>query len=75
MMEGGGGEAKYMSKKVKTGEIEVDLESKTIIVNYEVEATVLGSNGEPMLCEKKNNQKRYFFYFFIFFADILFYSQ
>jgi Kinesin-associated protein (KAP) len=53
-----GAEAKYMRKKVKTGEIEVDLENKAIIVNYEVEATVLGSNGEPMLCEKKNNQKR-----------------
>ena len=54
-----GGEAKYMRKKVKTGEIEVDMENKAIVVNYEVEATVLGPNGEPMLCEKKNNQKRY----------------
>lgn len=54
-----GGEAKYMRKKVKTGEMEVDLEAKAIIVNYEVEATVLGQNGESMLTEKKNNQKRF----------------
>lgn len=54
----GEGEAKYMRKKVRTGEIEVDMEAKAIVVNYEVEATVLGHNGEPMLCEKKNNQKR-----------------
>lgn len=53
-----GEEAKYMRKKVRTGEIEVDMEAKAIVVNYEVEATVLGQNGEPMLCEKKNNQKR-----------------
>jgi hypothetical protein len=58
-----GGEAKYMRKKVKTGEIEVDMDAKAIVVHYEVEATVLGQNGEPMLCEKKNNQKRYVIYF------------
>lgn len=45
----------------------MDLESKAIIVNYEVEATVLGENGQPMLCEKKNNQKRYFSFVYIAF--------
>lgn len=49
--------ARFMKRKVKAGAIEVDIETCTLIVNYEVEATVLGDMGEPIVADRKSNQK------------------
>ena len=43
--------------KVKGGNIDVHPSEKAIVVNYEVEATILGELGDPMLGEKKLSQK------------------
>jgi hypothetical protein len=51
-------EPKYMKRKVKSGAIELDPEDRAIIVNYEVEATVLGDLGEAMQVERKSHQKK-----------------
>ena len=51
-------EPKYMKRKVKSGSIELDPNEKAIIVNYEVEATVLGDMGEAMQVERKAHQKK-----------------
>jgi hypothetical protein len=51
-------EPKYMKRKVKSGAIELDPEDRAIIVNYEVEATVLGDLGEAMQVERKAHQKK-----------------
>uniref|UniRef100_H2YG61 Kinesin-associated protein 3 n=1 Tax=Ciona savignyi TaxID=51511 RepID=H2YG61_CIOSA len=50
-------DARYLKRKVKGGNIDVHPSEKAIIVNYEVEATILGELGEPMLGEKKDCQK------------------
>ena len=42
---------------MKGGSIDVHPSEKAIIVNYEVEATILGELGDPMLGEKKLSQK------------------
>ena len=46
-----------LSRRVKTGSIDVHPTEKAIIVNYELEATILGEMGDPMLGEKKECQK------------------
>ena len=51
-------EAKYMRRKVKAGQIEADHEECSIVVHYEVEATVLGELGEPIVAERQENTKR-----------------
>jgi hypothetical protein len=51
-------EPKHMKRKVKSGAIELDPEDRAIIVNYEVEATVLGDLGEAMQVERKAHQKK-----------------
>uniref|UniRef100_A0A7S1C9Z9 Calcineurin-like phosphoesterase domain-containing protein n=1 Tax=Bicosoecida sp. CB-2014 TaxID=1486930 RepID=A0A7S1C9Z9_9STRA len=45
----------YMKRKVKYGSIDVDLEANSLVVNYEVEAAVLGGHGEVM----KNDTKAF----------------
>ncbi|XP_076806498.1 kinesin-associated protein 3-like isoform X2 [Clavelina lepadiformis] len=50
-------DARYLKRKVKGGNIDVHPSEKAIIVNYEVEATILGELGDPMLGEKKESQK------------------
>eukprot|EP00002_Diphylleia_rotans_P030578 TRINITY_DN6297_c0_g1_i1.p1 TRINITY_DN6297_c0_g1~~TRINITY_DN6297_c0_g1_i1.p1 ORF type:complete len:735 (+),score=171.51 TRINITY_DN6297_c0_g1_i1:274-2478(+) len=49
--------ARFMKRKVRAGELEVHPTEPVIIVNYEVEATVIGENGETMHVEKKQNKK------------------
>jgi hypothetical protein len=51
-------EARYMRRKVKAGLIEADHEECAIVVHYEVEATVLGDMGEPIVAERQENHKR-----------------
>jgi len=58
-MQGGGeSEARYMRRKVKAGLIEADHADCAIVVHYEVEATVLGDMGEPIVAERQDNVKR-----------------
>jgi hypothetical protein len=59
----GASEARYMKKKVTTGEIEADPENLCINVHYEIEVTVLGDNEEPLMTEKKRDVKRYHSFF------------
>ena len=51
------GEARYMRRKVKAGLIEADHAQCAIVVHYEVEATVLGDMGEPIVAERQENTK------------------
>ena len=51
-------EARFMRRKVKAGLIEADHEDCAIVVHYEVEATVLGELGEPIVAERQDNTKR-----------------
>ncbi|EHB12745.1 Kinesin-associated protein 3, partial [Heterocephalus glaber] len=44
-------------RKVKGGNIDVHPSEKALIVQYEVEATILGEMGDPMLGERKECQK------------------
>ena len=47
-----------MKRKVKAGEIDVDVDQRSLMVHYVVEATVLGENGQAMQVEKKQHVKR-----------------
>ena len=47
-----------MRRKVKAGLIEADHADCAIVVHYEVEATVLGDMGEPIVAERQDNVKR-----------------
>ena len=47
----------YLCRRVKGGSIDVHPTDKAIVVNYELEATILGELGDPMLGEKKECQK------------------
>lgn len=46
-----------ISRKVKGGNIDVHPTEKALVVNYELEATILGELGDPMLREWKECQK------------------
>ena len=46
-----------MRRKVKAGLIEADHEECAIVVHYEIEATVLGEAGEPIVAERSENVK------------------
>ncbi|XP_077308726.1 kinesin-associated protein 3 isoform X2 [Lithobates pipiens] len=50
-------DARYLKRKVKAGNIDVHPSEKALIVHYEVEATILGELGDPMLGERKECQK------------------
>ncbi|KAK2494481.1 hypothetical protein MC885_010841, partial [Smutsia gigantea] len=52
-----GEDARYLKRKVKGGNIDVHPSEKALIVQYEVEATILGEMGDPMLGERKECQK------------------
>ena len=47
----------FYTRRVKAGSIDVHPTEKAIVVNYELEATILGEMGDPMLGEKKECQK------------------
>ena len=48
---------RYLKRKVRPGRIELDYDSCALIVNYEVEATVLGDDGEKLETETKAHRK------------------
>ena len=50
-------DAKYLKRKVKAGSLDVHPTEKALVVNYELEATILGELGDPMLGERKECQK------------------
>eukprot|EP00106_Octopus_bimaculoides_P012610 XP_014780052.1 PREDICTED: kinesin-associated protein 3-like [Octopus bimaculoides] len=50
-------EARYLKRKVKCGSIDVHPTEKALVVNYELEATILGEMGDAMLGERKECQK------------------
>ncbi|RXG58277.1 Kinesin-associated protein 3 [Armadillidium vulgare] len=50
-------DAKYLKKKIKVGSLDVHPTEKALVVNYELEATILGQLGDPMLGDKKECQK------------------
>ena len=50
-------EASFIFRKVKGGSIDVHPTEKALIVNYELEATILGEMGDPMLGERRECQK------------------
>ncbi|GAB6027026.1 Kinesin-associated protein 3, variant 2 [Chamberlinius hualienensis] len=50
-------DAKFLRRKVKAGEVDVHPTEIALIVNYQVEATILGELGEAMLGDKKKCQK------------------
>ncbi|MBN3289540.1 KIFA3 protein, partial [Polypterus senegalus] len=50
-------DARYLKRKVKGGNVDVHPTEKALVVHYEVEATILGETGDPMLGERKESQK------------------
>ncbi|XP_028977499.2 kinesin-associated protein 3a isoform X3 [Esox lucius] len=50
-------DTRYIKRKVKGGSLDVHPTEKALIVQYEVEATILGEMGEPMVGERKECQK------------------
>nr|KAG5710596.1 hypothetical protein BaRGS_013242 [Batillaria attramentaria] len=50
-------DARYLKRKVKGGSVDVHPTEKALVVNYELEATILGEMGDPMLGERKECQK------------------
>ncbi|XP_065657799.1 kinesin-associated protein 3 isoform X2 [Hydra vulgaris] len=50
-------DARFLKRKVKGGTIDVHPTENAIIVNYELEAVILGELGDPMLGERKECQK------------------
>lgn len=50
-------EARFIKKRVKSGTIDVHPTEKALIVNYELEAIIVGENGKPMIGDKKECQK------------------
>uniref|UniRef100_A0A8C7DCA4 Kinesin associated protein 3 n=1 Tax=Oncorhynchus kisutch TaxID=8019 RepID=A0A8C7DCA4_ONCKI len=50
-------DARYLKRKVKGGSLDVHPTEKALIVQYELEATILGEMGDPMVGERKECQK------------------
>uniref|UniRef100_A0A1A8JY37 Kinesin-associated protein 3b n=1 Tax=Nothobranchius kuhntae TaxID=321403 RepID=A0A1A8JY37_NOTKU len=50
-------DARYLKRKVTAGSLDVHPTEKALVVQYEVEASILGENGGPMLGERKEGQK------------------
>ncbi|XP_023931109.1 kinesin-associated protein 3-like [Lingula anatina] len=50
-------DARFLKRKVKGGNIDVHPTEKALVVHYELEATILGELGDPMLGERKECQK------------------
>ncbi len=47
------------ARRIKGGAIDAHPTDKALIVHYEVEATILGELGNPMVGERKESQKMY----------------
>ena len=56
---------------MKGGNIDVHPTEKALVVNYELEATILGEMGDPMLGERKECQKMYVYNFTLFGISLL----
>ncbi|ROL43457.1 Kinesin-associated protein 3 [Anabarilius grahami] len=50
-------DARYLKRKYKGGSLDVHPTEKALVVQYEVEATILGEMGDPMLGDRKECQK------------------
>ncbi|CAK9802123.1 Kinesin-associated protein 3 [Anthophora quadrimaculata] len=50
-------EAKFLKRKVRSGTLDVHATEKALVVNYDVEALILGELGDPMLGDRKECQK------------------
>ncbi|XP_043270481.1 kinesin-associated protein 3 isoform X2 [Venturia canescens] len=50
-------EAKFLKRKVRSGNLDVHPTEKALVVNYDVEAFILGELGDPMLGDRKECQK------------------
>jgi hypothetical protein len=50
-------DARYLKRRVKAGSLDVHPTEKALVVHYELEATILGEMGDPMLGERKECQK------------------
>ncbi|EEB13642.1 Kinesin-associated protein, putative [Pediculus humanus corporis] len=50
-------DARYLRRKIRSGSIDVHPTEKALVVNYELEALILGEMGDPMLGDKKEYQK------------------
>ncbi|XP_057335526.1 kinesin-associated protein 3 [Microplitis mediator] len=50
-------EAKFLKRKVRSGSLDVHPTEKALVVNYDVEALILGELGDPMLGDRKECQK------------------
>ena len=52
----------FNNRKVNPGSIDVHPTEKAIVVNYEVEAVILGEDGQAMLGDRKEGQKVFVFF-------------
>ncbi|XP_067108860.1 kinesin-associated protein 3-like isoform X1 [Osmerus mordax] len=50
-------DARYLKRKVRCGNVEVHPTEKALVVQYEVEASVLGETGDEVLGDRKECQK------------------
>ncbi|XP_063057334.1 kinesin-associated protein 3a isoform X1 [Engraulis encrasicolus] len=50
-------DARYLKRKVKGGSLDVHPTEKALVVQYEVEATILGEMGDPVVGDRKECQK------------------
>lgn len=50
-------EAKFLKRKVRSGTLDVHPTERALVVNYDVEALILGELGDPMLGDRKECQK------------------
>uniref|UniRef100_A0A7N8YB68 Kinesin-associated protein 3a n=1 Tax=Mastacembelus armatus TaxID=205130 RepID=A0A7N8YB68_9TELE len=51
------GDPRYLKRRVKVCSLDVHPTEKALVVHYEVEATILGELGDPMVGERKECQK------------------
>lgn len=47
---------KYLKRKVKSGQVSLDMRRKDLVLTYEVEATVVGDTGQAMQTERKQHK-------------------
>ncbi|KAF3698889.1 Kinesin-associated protein 3 [Channa argus] len=50
-------DARYLKRKVTASSLDVHPTEKALVVHYEVEASILGESGGPMVGERKEGQK------------------
>ena len=53
-------DARYLKRKVKAGSLDVHPTEKALVVNYELEATILGELGDPMLGDRHRDENLFF---------------